>query len=110
MHPFCSLSVALPTAAEHAGVSPRSAGLAALTEVYLGPWLEAGYPRTAVDRSLSLALRLVPRGRALAWGKTFPCYQGHPVPAVHAVHALAAVLAPDPLAPGPDQGTRGQRD
>jgi hypothetical protein len=101
-HPFCSLSVGLQTAAEHAGLSPRSPGLAALAGVYVRPWLEAGFPRAAVDRSLSLALRIAPLGRALAWGKVFPCYLGHSGPAGHAVRALAAVLQPGPLDPGRD--------
>ena len=96
-HPFSSLLVALRTAAEQAGVSPRSPDVAVLTASYLGPWLEAGYGRAAVDRSLSLALRIAPLARALTWGRLFPCYLGHPALAVHAARALAAVLEPDPL-------------
>lgn len=93
-HPFASLLVALRTAAEHASLSPRSAELTALTDNYLGPWLEAGYPRAAADRSLSLALRVAPLARTLTWGRLFPCYLGHPAPAAHAARAMAAVLKP----------------
>ncbi|HEY0934062.1 MAG TPA: hypothetical protein VGD91_09990 [Trebonia sp.] len=99
-HPFASLLVALRTAAEHAGLPPRSPRLADLTEEYLKPWLAAGHPRAAVDRSLILALRIAPLARALTWGRVFPCYTGHPGPAGHAVRALAAMLNPDPLQPG----------
>jgi len=69
-----------------------------LTASYLSPWLEAGYGQAAVDRSLFLALRIAPLARALTWGRLFPCYLGHPAPAVHAARALAALLEPDPLA------------
>jgi hypothetical protein len=100
-HPFSSLLVALRTAAEQAGLSPRSPEVAVLTASYLSPWLEAGYGRAAVDRSLSLALRIAPLARALTWGRLFPCYLGHPAPAVHAARALAALLEPDPLGPRP---------
>jgi hypothetical protein len=83
-HPFASLWVILRTAAgQHAP---------ALTETYLQPWLEAGHPRPAVDRALLLALRIAPMARALTWGRLFPCYLGHPGPAGHAAHALAAIL------------------
>jgi hypothetical protein len=99
-HPFSSLLVALRTAAEQVGRSPRSPEVAVLTASYLSPWLEAGYGRAAVDRSLSLALRIAPLARALTWGRLFPCYLGHPAPAVHAARALAALLEPDPLDPG----------
>jgi hypothetical protein len=95
-HPFCSLFIALRAGAGHAALPPRSPELAALTGEYLRPWLDAGYPRAAVDRSLSLALRIAPLGRALAWGRVFRCYLGHAGPAGHAVRALAAMLAPDP--------------
>ena len=98
-HPFCSLLIALRTGAEHAGLPPRSPELTALAGDYLTPWLDAGYPRPAVDRSLSLALRIAPMGRALAWGRVFPCYLGHPVPAGHAMRSLAAMLEPDPVHP-----------
>jgi Phosphotransferase enzyme family len=99
-HPFCSLWVALRTAAEHAGVPPGSPGLAALSEVYLEPWLEAGHQRAAVDRSLVLALRIAPLARALTWGRVFPCYRGHPAPAGSALRALADMLGPVPPAAG----------
>lgn len=102
-HPFSSLLVALRTAAEQAGLSPRSSAVSALTASYLGPWLEAGYGRAAVDRSLSLALRIAPLARALTWGRLFPCYLGHPAPAMHAARALAALLETDPL--GQDEPT-----
>ena len=100
-HPFSSLLVALRTAVEQAGVSPRSPTVRALTASYLSPWLEAGYGRAAVDRSLSLALRIAPLARALTWGRLFPCYLGHPALAIHAARALAAVLESDPLGVGP---------
>jgi hypothetical protein len=100
-HPFSSLLVALRTAAEQVGLSPRSPEVGVLTTSYLSPWLEAGHGRAAVDRSLSLALRIAPLARALTWGRLFPCYLGHPAPAVHAARALAALLEPDPLGPGP---------
>ena len=96
-HPFSSLLVALRTAAEQAGFSPRSTEALDLTESYLGPWLEAGYARAAVDRSLALALRIAPLARALTWGRLFPCYLGHPAPAIHAARSLAALLETDPL-------------
>jgi aminoglycoside phosphotransferase (APT) family kinase protein len=99
-HPFCSLLIALRTGAEHAALPPRSPELAALADDYLRPWLDAGHPRAAVDRSLSLALRIAPLGRALAWGRVFPCYQGHSRPAGHAIRSLAAMLEPDPVHPG----------
>jgi hypothetical protein len=99
-HPFCSLLIALRTGAEHARLPPRSPQLAALTEDYLRPWLDAGHPRAAVDRSLSLALRIAPLGRALAWGRVFPCYLGNSGTAGHAVRALADMLRPDPVDPG----------
>jgi len=85
-HPFASLWVILRTAA-----GPHTPGLA---ETYLQPWLEAGHPRPAVDRALLLALRIAPMARALTWGRLFPCYLGHPGPAGHAAHALAAILEP----------------
>jgi hypothetical protein len=97
-HPFSSLLVALRTASEHVSPSARSCELAVLTENYLKPWLEAGHKRPAVDRSLSLALRIAPLARALTWGRLFPCYLGHPGPAAHAAQVLAAMLKPDPLA------------
>ena len=99
-HPFCSLLIALRTGAEHASLPPRSPKLAALTDDYLRFWLDAGYPRAAVDRSLSLALRIAPVGRALAWGRVFPCYHGHSRPAGYAIRSLAAMLEPDPVHPG----------
>ena len=68
-----------------------------LTEAYLGPWLEAGYSRAAVDRSLTLALRIAPLARALAWGRVFPCYLGHPGHAGHAARNLVTLLNPHPL-------------
>jgi hypothetical protein len=71
----------------------------ALTEDYLGPWRDAGHRRAAIDRALSLALRVAPLARALTWGRVFPCYLGHPGPAGHAARALAAVLDPEPLGP-----------
>jgi hypothetical protein len=97
-HPFCSLLVALRTAAHHAGLPPASPELAALTDRYLTPWLEAGHSRAAVDRSLTLALRIAPLARALTWGRLFPCYLGHAGPAAHAARVLATMLEPDPLA------------
>jgi hypothetical protein len=98
-HPFASLLVALRTGAEWAALPPRSPELIALTEDYLRPWLDAGHQRAAVDRSLSLALRIAPLARALTWGRVFPCFLGHPGPAAHAARALAATLKDDPLAP-----------
>jgi hypothetical protein len=98
-HPFCSLLIALRTGAKHAGLPPGSPELAALTGDYLTPWLDAGHPRAAVDRSLSLALRVAPIGRALAWGRVFPCYLGDSVPAGHAIQSLADMLEPDPVHP-----------
>ena len=82
---------------DEAGLRSLSPELAVLTENYLKPWLDAGYPRTVTDRSLSLALRVAPLARALTWGRLFPCYLGHPGPAAHAVRALAAMLKPSPL-------------
>jgi hypothetical protein len=96
-HPFASLQVALRTAAQQAGLRPLSPELAVLTESYLEPWLDAGYPRAVADRSLSLALRVAPLARALTWGRLFPCYLAHPGPAAHAVRALAALLKPNPV-------------
>jgi hypothetical protein len=98
-HPFSSLLVALRTAAEQAGLAPRAPELTALTEDYFRPWLDAGHRRAAIDRSLSLALRVAPLARALTWGRVFPCYLGHPEPAGHAARALAAVLDQNPLGP-----------
>jgi hypothetical protein len=98
-HPFSSLLVALRTAAEQAGLPPRAPELTVLTEDYLGPWRDAGHRRAAIDRALSLALRVAPLARALTWGRLFPCYLGHPGPAGHAARALAAVLDHDPLGP-----------
>jgi hypothetical protein len=98
-HPFSSLLVALRTAAEHANLPRDSPELAVLTENYLRPWLEAGHPRPAVDRSLSLALRIAPLARALTRGRLFPCYLGHLAPAGHAARAMAALLKPKPLGP-----------
>jgi hypothetical protein len=91
-HPFASLLVALRAGAGQSGLPSRPAELTALTEEYLRPWLDAGYRRAAVDRSLSLALRIAPLARALAWGRVFPCFQGHAGPAGHAVRALADTL------------------
>ena len=88
-------------AVEQVGLSRRSPTVRALTASYLSPWLEAGYGRAAVDRSLSLALRIAPLARALTWGRLFPCYLGHPALAIHAARALAAVLESDPLGVGP---------
>jgi len=99
-HPFCSLLTALRTGARHAGLPPRSPELAALTGDYLTPWLDAGHPRAVVDRSVSLALRIAPLSRALAWGRVFPCYLGHAGPAGHAIRSLAAMLEPGPVPPG----------
>jgi hypothetical protein len=96
-HPFGSLLVVLRTAGEQVGPSARSAELAVLTENYLKPWLEVGYTRAAVDRSLSLALRIAPLARALAWGRLFPCYLGHPGPAAHSARVLTWMLDSDPL-------------
>jgi hypothetical protein len=98
-HPFSSLLVALRTAAEQAGLPPRAAELTGLTEDYLRPWLDAGHRPAAVERSLSLALRIAPLARSLTWGRVFPCYRGHPRPAAHAARALAAVLDEDPFGP-----------
>jgi hypothetical protein len=95
-HPFASLLVGLRTAAQHARLRHLSLDLAILTENYLSPWLDAGHPRAAADRSLSLALRVAPLARALTWGRLFPCYLGHPGPAAHAARALAGVLKSDP--------------
>jgi hypothetical protein len=99
-HPFCSLLVALRTSAEHTRLSPGSPELAVLTTSYLSPWLEAGHSRATVDRALPLALRIAPLARALTWGRLFPCYLGHPAPAVHSARALAGMLEPDPRGPG----------
>jgi hypothetical protein len=98
-HPFCSLLIALRTGAVHAGRPPRSPELAALTDDYVRTWLDAGHPRPAIERSLSLAIRIAPLGRALAWGRVFPCYLGESGLAGHAIRALAAVLDPDPVDP-----------
>jgi hypothetical protein len=100
-HPFASLQITLRTAAQHADLRPLSPELTALTENYLEPWLDAGYPRAVADRSLALALRVAPLARALTWGRLFPCYLGHPSPTAHAVRALAAMLNPNPLDPNP---------
>jgi hypothetical protein len=99
-HPFASMLIALRTAAEQAGLPPRSPELAALTEDYFRPWLEAGHAWTALDRSLALALRIAPLARALAWGRLFPCFIGHPGPVGHAAHVLTWLLDADPLDPG----------
>jgi hypothetical protein len=99
-HPFASMLIALRTAAEQAGLPPRSPELAALTEDYFRPWLEAGHAWTALDRSLALALRIAPLARALAWGRLFPCFIGHPDPVGHAARVLAWLLDADPLDPG----------
>lgn len=96
-HPFCSLWVALRTAAEQAGVSPHSARIGVLADAYFAPWREAGYPANVISRSLRLALRIAPMGRALAWNRIFPCFLGHPAPASFAARTLAAMLLPDPL-------------
>jgi hypothetical protein len=96
-HPFCSLLVALRTAAEHAGLPRESPELVAMKTNYLTPWLDAGYERAAVDRSLSLALRIAPLARALTSDRLFPCYVGHPGPAGHAVRVLATMLERDQL-------------
>jgi hypothetical protein len=98
-HPFASLLVALRTAAEQAGLPPRSPELAALTEDYVRCWLDAGHPRAAVGRSLALALRVAPLARALAWGRLFPCFIGHPGPVGHSARVLTWLLDPDPLDP-----------
>jgi hypothetical protein len=98
-HPFASMLIALRTAAEQAGLPPRSPELAALTEDYFRPWLEAGYSRAALDRSLALALRIAPLARALAWGRLFPCFSGHRDSAGHAARVLAWLLDADPLDP-----------
>jgi hypothetical protein len=98
-HPFCSLWVATRTAAEHAGVDPRSPQMSALTSAYFAPWREAGHPEAALDRSWHLALRIAPLARALTWGRVFPCFLGHPATAAYAARSLAALLKPDPLAP-----------
>jgi hypothetical protein len=96
-HPFSSLLVALRTAAEHTRLSLRSPELSVLTASYLGPWLDAGYPRATANRALPLALRIAPLARALTWGRLFPCYLGHPGPAASAARVLAGLLKPDPL-------------
>jgi hypothetical protein len=96
-HPFCSLWVALRTAAEQAGLDPRSAPVTALADEYFAPWLAAGYPAATVRRALPLALRIAPLARVLTWGRVFPCFEGHPLPAAHAARSLAALLRPDPL-------------
>jgi hypothetical protein len=97
-HPFCSLWVALRTAAEHTGVDPRSPQMSAITSAYFTPWREAGYPEQSIDRSWRLALRIAPLARALTWGRVFPCFVGHPATAADAARSLAALLNPDPLA------------
>jgi hypothetical protein len=97
-HPFCSLWIALRTAAEQTGLDPRSAQMSALADAFFAPWLEAGHPEESVYRSLQLALRIAPLARALTWGRVFPCFQGHPVTAAYAARSLAALLKPDPLA------------
>jgi hypothetical protein len=99
-HPFSSLLVALRTAAEHTRLSLRSPELSVLTAGYLGPWLDAGYPRAAVDRALPLALRIAPLARALTWGRLFPCYLGHPGPAASSARVLVGMLNADPLGDG----------
>jgi len=99
-HPFSSMLVALHTAADHAGLPARSPELAGLSEAYFRPWLEAGHARAAVARSLEVALRIAPLARALAWGRVFPCFAGHPGPAGHAAQVLAWLLDADPLDPG----------
>jgi hypothetical protein len=91
------LWVAMRTAAEHAGVGPRSAQMSALTSAYFAPWREAGHPEAALDRSWHLALRIAPLARALTWGRVFPCLLGHPATAAHAARSLAALLKPGPL-------------
>jgi hypothetical protein len=97
-HPFCSLWVALRTAAEQAGADPRSPVITALRDAYLAPWREDGHSAAAISRSLEIALRIAPLARALTWCRVFPCFQDHPVPAAGAARALAALLKPDPLA------------
>jgi hypothetical protein len=53
-----------------------------------------------------MALRIAPLARALTWGRLFPCYLGHPAPAVHGARALAAMIEPDPLGTGDLFGER----
>ena len=95
-HPFGSLWVTRRTAGRHAGLSAQSPELAALSETYVAPWLEAGHARAAVDRSLVLAMRIEPVARALAWGRVFGCFHGHLGPAGDALEALEALLPADP--------------
>jgi hypothetical protein len=99
-HPFASLLVTLRTAAEPDRLPPHAPELAALTEAYLQPWLDAGHSRAVINRALPLALRVAPLARALAWNRVFPCYLGHPDPARNAGRALAAALGPETLAGG----------
>lgn len=98
-HPFASLLIALHTAAGRAGLPARSPEVLALTEEYFGPWLDAGYSRAALDRSMELALRVAPLARSLSWGRVFPCFTGHPVPGGHAAQVLTWLLDADPLDP-----------
>ena len=91
--------IALRTAADHVRRPARSREVTGLSEAYFRPWLEAGHAQAAVDRALELALRIAPLARALAWGRVFPCFTGHPRPAGHAARVLAAFLDADPLAP-----------
>jgi hypothetical protein len=98
-HPFASLLIALRTAADRAGLPARSPEVLALTGEYFRPWLDAGYPRAALGRSLELGLRVAPLARSLAWGRVFPCFTGHPVPGGHAAQVLTWLLAADPLDP-----------
>ena len=76
-------------------MDPRSESMTTLAAVYLAPWVKAGHSEESVHRALPLALL----ARALTWGRIFPCFQGHPVPAAHAARTLANLLKPDPLAP-----------
>ena len=95
--PFCSLWGAVRTAAEQAGADPRSTQMSALANAYLAPWRQAGHSDESIRRSLRLALRVAPLARALTWGRLFPCFQGHLVPAAYAARSLATLLKPDPL-------------
>lgn len=80
-------------------MDPRSESMTTLAAVYFAPWVKAGHSEESVHRALPLALRIAPLARALTWGRIFPCFQGHPVPAAHAARTLANLLKPDPLAP-----------
>jgi hypothetical protein len=97
-HPFTSLLVIARLTRKRFGAD-SPAVLARLRDAYLEPWTGDGHSAADLRRFASLACRVGPVGRALAWDRCFPGTDGRPqvVPDAHAVSWVRELANEPPL-------------